>query len=57
MSYVVSGKFSTGKGSMPFEREVAAESENHAEDVVLAQLSSEHSISRANISVESVEEQ
>ncbi len=56
MTYTVRGEFRTGKGEQPFSRTVDAESETHAEDLVLSQLTSEHSISRANITVDDVAE-
>lgn len=56
MNYVVTGRFQAGRGENQFTREVDAESENHAEDLVLSSLTSEHSISRANIEVEDVSE-
>jgi ribosomal protein L20A (L18A) len=56
MSYTVHGEFRTGKGEQPFSRTVDAESASHAEDLVLSQLTSEHSISRANITVDDVSE-
>lgn len=56
MEYTVQGEFRTGKGEQPFSRTVNAESETHAEDLVLAQLTSEHGISRANVEVDSVAE-
>lgn len=54
MSYTVSGMFRAGKGEQPFERSVEAESEKHAEDLVVSQLASEHSISRANIDIDDI---
>lgn len=57
MSFVVTGEFRTGKGQQPFNREVDAESADHAEELVLSQLTSEHGISRANVDVDGVDEQ
>lgn len=56
MEYTVRGEFRTGKGEQPFTRTVDAESEPHAQDLVLAQLTSEHGISRANVTVDDVTE-
>lgn len=53
--FTVTGRIELGKGVQQFSREVAAESEEHALDLVYSQLTSEHSISRANIDVEEVE--
>lgn len=56
MKYTVQGAFRAGKGTNPFNREVDAESENHARELVYSQLSSEHSISRTNITIDDVAE-
>ncbi len=56
MTFVVTGRFRTGKGENPFTREVEAESANHAEELVLSSITSEHSISRANIDIDDVSE-
>lgn len=57
MTYRVTGEFAAGKGRQSFERDVDAESANHAEDKVYAELTSEHGISRANVEINAVEEQ
>lgn len=54
MSYTVTGRFRAGKGKTDFTRTVDAESEKHAKELALTQLTSEHSISRANITVDDV---
>ncbi|MCJ7428879.1 MAG: 50S ribosomal protein L18Ae [Candidatus Nanohaloarchaeota archaeon QJJ-5] len=55
MSFNASGTIDLGKETQPFEREVDAESEDHARELIYSQLGSEHGISRANIEIESVE--
>lgn len=56
MSFIVSGEADLGKETQPFEREIDAESEDHARDLVYSQLGSEHGISRANVRIDSVEQ-
>lgn len=51
-----SGKVELGIQKQPFSREIEAESEKHAEDILLSQLTSEHNISRSNIEIEEAEE-
>ena len=55
-TYRFSGKIRLGRETHPFEREVEAESENQAEDVLYSQLGSEHSINRSKIEIEDSEE-
>lgn len=54
-TYTVTGSIEIGRGVQEFSREVEAESESHAEDLVYAQLTSEHGISRANVDIDGVE--
>lgn len=54
MTYTISGRIELGRETQEFSREVAAESESHARDLVYAQLTSEHSISRANVHIDEV---
>lgn len=56
MAYTVKGSFRPGRSEQAFERSVDANSEKHARDTVLSQLSSEHGISRARITVDEVTE-
>lgn len=56
MAFTVTGKAELGKETQSFEREIEAESKDHARDLVYSQLGSEHSISRANIQIKSVEQ-
>lgn len=55
-TYTVTGTLRLDRGSTPFTRAVEAGSEQHAEDKVLSQLTSEHSISRANIAIADIAE-
>lgn len=55
MAYTVKGTVRLGRGTQPFERTVDASSEDHARESVLSQLGSEHSISRAQITIDSIE--
>lgn len=55
-AYSFSGKIQLGRQEHPFEREVEAESEKQAEDVLYAQLGSEHSIGREKIEIKDSEE-
>ncbi len=55
-TYTVTGTFRAGRTTQRFTRTVDAGSADHAEDKVLSQLTSEHSISRANITVDDVAE-
>ncbi|WEL23540.1 50S ribosomal protein L18Ae [Candidatus Nanohalovita haloferacivicina] len=55
--YTFSGEINLGRSTHGFEREVDAESENHAEEKLYAELGSEHSIPRSKITIEDVSEQ
>lgn len=55
-TYRFSGEIELGKGVHGFEREVEADSEEHAEELLYSQLGSEHSANREKIEVEKVEE-
>ena len=54
--YNFSGEIQLGNEKQPFDREVEAESQKHAKDKLLAELGSEHSVSRSRITVEEGEE-
>lgn len=56
-TYVVQGEIKLEKGKNSFERMVKANSESHARDKVLAELGSEHGVTRSRISVEQVSEE
>lgn len=56
MAYTVTGTFRPGRSTQTFTRTVDTDSEGHARDTVLSQLSSEHGISRARITIEEVAE-
>jgi ribosomal protein L20A (L18A) len=53
-TYTVTGKVKLGRGVQEFSRDVEAESENHARELVLSRLTSEHGTSRANVTIEGV---
>ncbi|MDY6765743.1 MAG: 50S ribosomal protein L18Ae [Candidatus Nanohaloarchaea archaeon] len=53
-TYTVTGSIELGREVQEFERDVEAESESHARDVAYAQLTAEHSISRANVEIDEV---
>lgn len=55
MEYTVTGTVRLGRGEQPFNRSVDAESEDHARELVLSGLTSEHSISRARVAIDAVE--
>jgi len=57
MQYTVTGKAEMGRGTQPFEKEVEAESDDHARERVYSEFGSKHSLSRANVHINSVEEQ
>jgi large subunit ribosomal protein LX len=54
--YKFSGKIQLGRETQPFTRKVEAESENHAEDKVYAELGSKHSVPRSSIEINGKEE-
>ncbi|MCJ7479224.1 MAG: 50S ribosomal protein L18Ae [Candidatus Nanohaloarchaeota archaeon QJJ-7] len=54
-AYTMKGSIELGRGVQEFSREVEAESEEHARDLILSSLTSEHGISRANVSIDEVE--
>ncbi|PSH02231.1 MAG: 50S ribosomal protein L18a [Nanohaloarchaea archaeon QH_8_44_6] len=51
-TYVFSGEVSQGRGVQPFEREVEAETQEHAREKLYATLGSEHSIKRTKIDIQ-----
>jgi len=55
-TYKFSGRIEQGRSNNPFEREVEAESLDHARDVLKAELGSEHSVTRGKIEIENEEE-
>ncbi len=55
-TYNFSGKIEQGRSENPFEREVEAESLNHARDILKSELGSEHSVARSKITIEDEEE-
>ncbi len=55
-TYRFSGEIETGMSKRGFEKEIDAESEKHAEEVLYSQLGSEHSINRSKIQIEDQEE-
>ena len=55
--YRFSGEISLGRSTHGFERDVDADSRDHAEEKLYSELGSEHSITRGKISIEDVEEQ
>ncbi len=54
--YTVTGTLRAGRGTQTFERDVDAASEDHARDLAYSQLCSEHSVDRAQITIEQVTE-
>ncbi len=54
--YSVKGKADMGRETQPFDKEIEAESEKSAEEKVYSFFGSKHSISRANVEIESLEE-
>lgn len=54
--YKFSGKIRQGRNENPFEREVEAESKDHAEDQLYGTLGSEHNVPRSKIEITDVEE-
>ena len=55
-TFEFSGEIQLGNHKQPFNREIEAESEKHAEDKLYSELGSEHSASRSRITVENSEE-
>lgn len=49
------GKIEQGREENPFERDVEAETESHAEDILYSTLGSEHGVSRSKIEIIEVE--
>ncbi|MDY6776828.1 MAG: 50S ribosomal protein L18Ae [Candidatus Nanohaloarchaea archaeon] len=56
MVYTIEGEIELGREVQSFSREVEAESEDHARDLVLSSLTSEHSIPREKVSIREVSE-
>lgn len=54
-TYTVTGEMQLGRRAQPFTREVEASSEKHARETALSQLTSEHSMSRANVTISDIE--
>jgi large subunit ribosomal protein LX len=55
--YNFSGKIQLGNHKQPFQREIEAESQKHAEDKLYSELGSEHQVSRSKITIEETEAQ
>ena len=56
MEFIITGKAEIGREELPFEKEVEAKSEKHAEEVLYSMYGSKHGISRANVEIEKIEE-
>jgi ribosomal protein L20A (L18A) len=54
-TFEFSGEIQLGNHAQPFNREIEAESEKHAEDKLYSELGSEHSVSRSKIKLEEEE--
>ncbi|MDY6770408.1 MAG: 50S ribosomal protein L18Ae [Candidatus Nanohaloarchaea archaeon] len=57
MQYTVTGEADMGRETQPFEKEIEAESEDHAREIIYSEFGSKHGASRANVTIDSVEEQ
>lgn len=55
MNFTIKGKAKVGRETLSFEKEIEAESEKHAEEVLYSTYGSKHGISRANIEIEKIE--
>ncbi|MFB6200250.1 MAG: 50S ribosomal protein L18Ae [Candidatus Nanohaloarchaea archaeon] len=55
-SYSLTGKIQLGKHTQKFQRTIEAETQKQAEDLLQAQLGSEHSINRSKIQIQETEE-
>ncbi len=55
--FTVTGTIDLGRKTQPFEKDVEADSEEHALDVVYSSFGSKHRISRSNIEIDEIEEQ
>ena len=51
-TFEFSGEIQLGNHAQPFDREIEAESEKHAEDKLYSELGSEHSVSRSKITLD-----
>jgi ribosomal protein L20A (L18A) len=54
--FSVTGKAELAKGTQPFEREVEAESEEHARELIYNHFGSKNRLSRANVHIEDIEQ-
>lgn len=54
--YSFSGAIQQGRQENPFQRNISAESKEYAEDILYAELGSEHGVTRSKITIENVEE-
>jgi len=50
--YIFSGEIEQGRGVQPFERQLDAESSDHAREKLYSTLCSEHSVKRTKIEIE-----
>lgn len=52
--FEVTGSVKLGNREQKFDREIEANSESHAEDLIYSQLCSEHSIKRSHVVIEEI---
>lgn len=57
MQFTAKGTADLGKYEQPFEQDVEAESESHAREQIKSRFGSKHGISRANVRIESIEQE
>ena len=56
MKFNITGKAEIGRETLPFEKEVEASSEKHAEEVLYSMYGSKHGVARANVEIEKIED-
>lgn len=54
MKFTIKGEAKVGRKNLPFKKEVEADSEKHAEDVIYSTYGSKHGIARANVEIKEI---
>ncbi len=56
MDYIIKGTAEVGRETLPFEKEVEAESKKHAREIIYSIYGSKHGINRSKVNIEKIEE-
>ncbi len=56
MEFTIKGTAEVGRETLPFEKEIEAETEKHAKDVLYSMYGSKHGVNRSKVNIEKIEE-